>query len=164
MIGSVTLRDGPRHLNETVSSGLLSSSSNRPNDEGFVMLNFMVLIYGVLGADTVPIDARYDIRPLYQYYLRLQACQRSLPEHDDFPKMLSELRRIAMETEAQLSQAEIEVEWNNQARLFLQSGMNRPLNGWYWLTACKMQTSEAAQKLWQHRRQPARPILPKKDF
>jgi Raf kinase inhibitor-like YbhB/YbcL family protein len=77
MIGSVTLRDGPRHLNETVSSGLLSSSSNRPNDERFVMLNFMVLIYGVLGADTVPIDARYDTRPLYQYYLRLQACQRS---------------------------------------------------------------------------------------
>jgi hypothetical protein len=127
------------------------------------MIKSLVLISGVLGTDTLPIDARYDIRAMYQYYLRLQACQRSFPEQDDFSKMLFELRRVAIETEAQLSQAEIELEWNSQARLFLQSGLNRRLDGWYWLTACKMHASEAPRKIWQLRR-PAPAPLPKKDF
>jgi hypothetical protein len=127
------------------------------------MFKFLILIYGALGTDTFPIDARYDIRAMYQYYLRLQACQRSFPEQDEFSKMLFELRRVAMETEVQLSQAEIELEWNNQARLFLKSGLNRRLDGWYWITACKMHASEATQKIWQLGR-PAPPPLPKKDF
>jgi hypothetical protein len=127
------------------------------------MIKSLALIYGILGTDAFPIDARYDIRPMYQYYLRLQACQRSFPEYDEFSRMLFELRRVALETEAQLSQAEIEIEWNNQARLFLQSGLNRRLDGWYWLTACKIHAREAAQKIWQLWRL-APPQVPKKDF
>jgi len=71
-----------------------------------------------------------------------------------------ELTQMAKMIEAQLSKAEIEIEWNNQARIFAHTGMNGILQGGYWLAACKLHTSEAAQKIWQLRRQP---FLPKKD-
>src|SRR4029450_12731311 len=129
------------------------------------MTKSLILILGVLGTESVlPIDARYDIRAMYQYYLRLQACQRSFPEEDAFSRMLFELTRVAKETEARLSQAEIEIEWNNQASIFVESRMNGLLKGGYWLTACKPHTSEAAQKIWQLRKVPVHPPLPKKDF
>jgi hypothetical protein len=127
------------------------------------MIGLLIVLCCALGTETVLVDARYEIGTMYQYYLRLQTCQRSFPGHDEFSKMLFELRRIAKDTEAQLSQAEIALEWNNQGRIFLQSGLNRRLDGWYWLTVCKMHSSEAAQKIPQLR-QPARPLLPKKDF
>jgi hypothetical protein len=127
------------------------------------MIELLIVLCCALGTETVLVDARYEIGTMYQYYLRLQACQRSFPEHDEFSKMLFELRRIAKDTEAQVSQAEIDLEWNNQARIFLQSGLNRRLDGWYWLTVCKMHSSEAAQKIPQLR-EPARRLLPKKDF
>lgn len=127
------------------------------------MIELLIVLCCALGTETVLVDARYEIGTMYQYYLRLQACQRSFPEHDEFSKMLFELRRIAKDTEAQVSQAEIDLEWNNQGRIFLQSGLNRRLDGWYWLTVCKMHSSEAAQKIPQLR-EPARRLLPKKDF
>jgi hypothetical protein len=127
------------------------------------MIKLLIVLCCALGTETVLIDAKYEIGTIYQYYLRLQACQKSFPGYDDFSEMLFELRRIAKDTEVQLSRAEIDLEWNNQARIFLQSGLNRRLDGWYWLTICKMHSSEAAQKIRQLR-QPARPVLPKKDF
>jgi hypothetical protein len=127
------------------------------------MIKSVLLIVAIQGTELVrPVDARYDIGPMYQYYLRLQACQESFPEEQEFSRMLLELRRIAKIIEAQLSQAEIEIEWNNQAKIFAQSGMNGVLQGGYWLASCKLHTSEAAQEIWQLRRQPA--FLPKKDF
>jgi hypothetical protein len=129
------------------------------------MIKSFILILGVLGTESVlSIDAKYEIRAMYQYYLRLQACQRSFPEEDKILRLLSELRRIAKETEARLSQAEIESEWNNQARIFVHSGMNGLLKGGYWLTSCKLHISEAVERIWQLRRQSAQPFLPKKDF
>jgi hypothetical protein len=78
------------------------------------MTKSLILMLGVLATESVlPIDARYDVRPMYQYYLRLQACHRSFPEEDAFSRMLFELTRVAKETEARLSQAEIEIEWEN---------------------------------------------------
>jgi hypothetical protein len=133
--------------------------------EGCIMTKSLILVLGVLGAQSVlPIDARYDVRAMYQYYLRLQACQRSFPEEEEFSKMVFELRRVAKETETYLSEAEIEIEWKNQATIFVQSGMNRLLNGWYGLTVCKLHISEAAQRVWQLRREPLQPVIPKKDF
>jgi hypothetical protein len=127
------------------------------------MIKLLAFLCCALGTEPVLIDASYEIGTLYQYYLRLLACQKSFPEHDEFSEMLFELRRVAKDTERQLSRAEIDLEWNNQARIFLQSGLNRRLDGWYWLTVCQMHTSEAAQKIRQLS-QPARPLLPKKDF
>jgi hypothetical protein len=129
------------------------------------MIKSLLLILVIQGTESAdPVDARYDIRAMYQYYLRLQACQKSFPEEQEFSRILFELKQIAKMIAAQLSQAEIEVEWNNQARIFAQSGMNGLLNGGYWFAACNLHTSEAAQKIWQLRRQPAQPFLPKKDF
>ena len=129
------------------------------------MIKSLLLLLVIHGTESVrPVDARYEIGAIYQYYLRLQACQRSFPDEEEFFRMLIGLRQIAKETEARLSQAEIEAEWNNQARIFVQTGMNRQLTGGYWLTSCKLHASEAVQKIWQFRRLPAQPLLPKKDF
>jgi hypothetical protein len=67
------------------------------------MIKSLLLILAIQGTESArPVDARYDIRAMYQYYLRLQACQKSFPEEEQFSRMLLELRQIAKMIEAQI--------------------------------------------------------------